>query len=264
MTIDGQAGAADLRYNPDIPHGARIWNYWVGGKDNFAADRTVAEAAITAYPGIVAIARESRKALARVVRYLVEEAGIRQFLDIGTGLPTENNTHEVAQRIAPESRIVYVDNDPLVLLHARSLLTSTPAGATAYIEADVREPAKILAEAASTLDFDKPIALIMFGVLGAAIKDTDEARGIVSRLLGSLVPGSYLAINDSVHGDADKAADAVAEGGYEYTVRYFEEIAGFFEGTELVDPGLVPNTLWRPDAADAETLPSHCGVGRKI
>jgi len=153
---------------------------------------------------------------------------------------------------------------PLVLLHARSLLTSTPEGATAYIEADVREPEKILAEAANTLDFDRPIALIMFGVLGAAIKDTDEARGIVSRLLGSLVAGSYLAINDSVHGDADKAADAIAEGGYEYTVRYFEEIAGFFEGTELVDPGLVPNTLWRPDAADTEILPSHCGVGRKI
>ncbi len=146
MSTDDQAAAeANPRFNPYVPHGARIWNYWVGGRDNFAADREVAEAAIRAYPGIVAIARESRKALVRVVRFLVEEAGIRQFLDIGTGLPTENNTHEVAQRIAPESRIVYVDNDPLVLVHARALLTSTSEGVTAYIEADVREPENILA-----------------------------------------------------------------------------------------------------------------------
>jgi hypothetical protein len=264
MTAEGQAATqADQRYNPDIPHGARIWNYWVGGKDNFPADREVAEAAIVAYPGIVAIARESRKALVRVVRYLVAEAGVRQFLDIGTGLPTENNTHEIAQRIAPDSRIVYVDNDPLVLLHARALLTSSPEGATAYLEADVREPAKILAQAAETLDFDKPVGLIMFGVLGAAIKDTSEARGIVQQILASLAPGSYVAINDSVHGEADKAAEAIAEGGYDYTVRYLEEIASFFDGTELVEPGLVPNTLWRPDATGAKVLPSHCGVGRK-
>ncbi|MBL7502574.1 SAM-dependent methyltransferase [Frankia sp. CNm7] len=263
MSSEDQTAEAELRYNPDIPHGARIWNYWVGGKDNFPADREVAEAAIRAYPGIVAIARESRKALVRVVRFLTEEAGIRQFLDIGTGLPTENNTHEVAQGIAPESRIVYVDNDPLVLLHARALLTSTPRGATAYLEADVREPEEILEQAAATLDFDKPIGLILFGVLGAAVKETDEARGIVQALLARMAPGSYIAINDSVHGEADKAADAVAEGGYEYTVRYYEEIAGFFDGTELIEPGLVPNALWRPDGPDGELLPSHCGVGRK-
>ncbi|MBL7494437.1 SAM-dependent methyltransferase [Frankia sp. AgB1.9] len=263
-TDDEVAAEVDPRYNPDIPHGARIWNYWVGGKDNFPADREVAEAAITAYPGIVAIARESRKALARVVRYLVEEAGVRQFLDIGTGLPTENNTHEVAQRSAPECRIVYVDNDPMVLLHARALLSSTPQGATSYLEADVREPATILDQAAGTLDFEQPIGLIMFGVLGAAVKDTAEARGIVQQILARMAPGSYVAINDSVHGDADKAADAIAEGGYEYTVRYLEEIASFFDGTELVEPGLVPNSLWRPDAPDPEILPSHCGVGRKL
>ncbi|WP_241835299.1 SAM-dependent methyltransferase [Pseudofrankia asymbiotica] len=146
---------ADPGHSPNIPHGARIWNYRVGGTDNFPADREVAEAAITAYPGIVAIAGESRRALVRVVRFLVEEAGIRQFLDIGTGLPTENNTHGVAQRIAPESRIVYVDKDPLVLIQARTLLTSTPEGATVYLEADVRKPEEILEKAAGTLDFDK-------------------------------------------------------------------------------------------------------------
>ncbi|OHV36004.1 MULTISPECIES: SAM-dependent methyltransferase [Pseudofrankia] len=263
-TDERTAVEADPSYDPHIPHGARIWNYWVGGKDNFPADREVAEAAIAAYPGIVAIARESRNALARVVRFLVEEAGIRQFLDVGTGLPTENNTHEVAQRIAPECRIVYVDNDPLVLRQARALLTSTPEGTTTYLEADVREPETILEQAAATLDFEKPVGLILFGVLGAAVKDTDEAYGIVRRILASLVPGSYVAINDSVHGDADKAADAVAEGGYEYTVRDYQEIMRFFDGTELVEPGLVPNPQWRPDVPGAEPLPSHCGVGRKL
>jgi hypothetical protein len=265
MSSDDQPSIdAGGRIDPLIPHGARIWNYWVGGKDNFEADRQVAEAAIEAYPGIVAIARESRKALARVVRFLVEEAGVRQFLDVGTGLPTENNTHEVAQRLAPDSRVVYVDNDPLVLVHARALLSGTATGATDYVEADVREPANILAKAAATLDFDKPVALILFGVLGAAVADTDEAHRIVQRLLGGLVPGSYLAVNDSVHGDADKAADVIADGGYNYTVRDFEEIARFFDGTELVEPGLVPNTRWRPDTPDQEPLPSHCGVARKL
>ncbi|MBX6390780.1 MAG: SAM-dependent methyltransferase [Frankia sp.] len=266
MSVDDQSAAEpeiDPRYNPHIPHGARIWNYWVGGKDNFPADREVAEAAIRAYPGIVAIARESRKALVRVVRFLTAEAGIRQFLDLGTGLPTENNTHEVAQGIAPDSRIVYVDNDPLVLLHARALLTSAPEGKTAYIEADVREPEDILEQAAATLDFDKPVGLIMFGVLGAAVKDTAEAKRIVERLLARLAPGSYLAINDSVHGAADAAADAIAEGGYEYTVRDYDEILSFFDGTELVEPGFVPNTHWRPDGEPPDALPSHCGVGRK-
>jgi len=253
--------AADPRLAAEVPHNARIWNYWLGGTDNFPADRAVAEAAMRAYPEIVTVARESRKALARIVRFLAGDRGIRQFLDIGTGLPTADNTHTLAQRIAPASRIVYVDNDPLVLAHSDALLSSAPEGATTYLEADIREPEDIVAKAAGTLDFDQPVGLVLFGVLGAASTDTDEAYGIVQRLLAHLAPGSYLAINDSIHGDADGAADAGGEDAHFYTLRHLAEIARFFDGTELVEPGLVPNTFWRPEEAAPKPLPAHCGVG---
>ena len=195
------------RLNTTVPHSARVWNYLLGGKDNYDVDREAGDKIRETFPAMVDIARHSRRMLTRVVRHLAGEAGIRQFLDIGTGLPTVDNTHEVAQRVAPESRIVYVDNDPLVLVHAHALLTSTPEGATAYIDADVRDPDAILREAAKTLDFTRPTALMLMGILGL-VSDYDQARSIVNRLMAALPPGSYLALYDGT--DTDRAyADAI-------------------------------------------------------
>src|SRR5215468_6720626 len=189
----GTPGAPGLGPVPGLDtghaHSARIYNYWLGGKDNYAADREAAEQAIAANPGIVRDVRANRAFLARAVHYLAAECGVRQFLDIGTGLPTASNTHEVAQAIAPDARIVYVDNDPIVLAHARALLTSTPQGATAYLDADLRDPATILHAAAQTLDFGKPIALLLLIILHL-IPDIDEPYGIVTALLQALAPGS--------------------------------------------------------------------------
>jgi hypothetical protein len=178
-----------VKINTAVPQSARIWNYWLGGKDNYPVDRAAGDQYREAFPEIVDVARASRQFLTRAVRYLAGEAGIRQFLDVGTGLPTADNTHEVAQRVAPQSRVVYVDNDPLVLAHARALLTSTPQGATSYIDADLHEPDKILQGAAETLDFTRPVALMLMGILGH-VTDYDEARSIVRRLLDALPSGS--------------------------------------------------------------------------
>src|SRR5271155_197246 len=180
-----------------VPHSARIWNYWLGGKDNFAGDRAAGAAWEATFPGMRDVARASRSFLTRSIIYLADDAGIRQFLDVGTGLPTADNTHQVAQRVAPEARIVYVDNDPLVLAHARALLTSTPEGATAYVDADMHDADKVLREAAQWLDLTQPVALTFMGVLGHVV-DHDEARLIVAGLLDGLPSGSYLSINDSV------------------------------------------------------------------
>jgi hypothetical protein len=253
-----------------VPHSARIWNYWLGGKDNFAVDRAAGDAWAATFPGVRDIARASRSFLTRSLHYLAAEAGIRQFLDIGTGLPTADNTHQVAQRVAPEARIVYVDNDPLVLAHARALLTSTPEGATAYIHADLRDPDKILAEAAETLDFTKPIALILSGVLGHVV-DIGEARSIVRGLMDALPSGSYLSLNDGtsvVGGDQVEQAtqDYNESGALPYIQRTPEEIASFFDGLELVPPGMVSCPRWRPDPAPADSLAevdAFGGVGRK-
>jgi S-adenosyl methyltransferase len=261
----GQQQASKLDTN--VPHSARVWNYWLGGKDNFAADRNVGEEIRKVYPEIVEVARTARGFLARAVKYLVVEAGIRQFLDIGTGLPTANNTHEVAQAIAPESRIVYVDNDPLVLVHARALLTSSPDGATDYIDADVRDTDRILQGAAATLDLTKPVAIIMQGILGY-IHDDDQARSILKRLLDAVPSGSYLAIGDGtktseVHADVERTAQ---EGGLDYNYRTPEQIAHFFDGLELLEPGVVPMPQWRPDpgASDASSEPAgRVGLARK-
>jgi hypothetical protein len=245
------------------PLSARVWNYWLGGKDFFPVDRELGDMVVQADPQIVAIARESRATLTRIITYLARDAGIRQFLDLGSGLPADNNVHEVAQRIAPESRVVYVDNDPVVMVHARALLVGTPEGATSYLELDARDTDKVLAGAAATLDFTKPVALVLFGILGAAVPDTSEAYGIAQRLIAAVPSGSYLALNDGTHG-ADKAAEASAEGGYPYTTRSPEEIARYFDGTELVPPGVVSTPLWRPEAGSSPTeLGVHCGVGRK-
>ncbi len=255
------------KLDTSVPHSARVWNYWLGGKDNFAADRAVGDQVRATYPEIVEIARESRAFLVRAVRYLAGAAGIRQFLDIGTGLPTANNTHEVAQQVAPESRVVYVDNDPLVLVHARALLTSTPEGVTAYIDGDVHDPEKILQEAALTLSFDRPVALMLLGILGNVL-DTDEARSIVDRLLAALPSGSYLVVNDGTDTNERGVEGARIRGaaGDPYCLRSPDVIAHFFDSLELLEPGVVSTPHWRPvpdPAGPPNELAVFCGVGRK-
>jgi len=249
-------------------HSARVWNYLLGGKDNFAADRATGDLILTLFPGIAHVARVQRRFLARAVRYLAD-AGVMQFLDIGTGLPTANNTHQVAQQVAPRSRIVYVDNDPLVLVHAEALLTSAPDGVTSYIEADVRDPDAILRGAARTLDFSRPVALMMLGIMGQ-IDDSDEPGSIVAWLLDALPPGSYLALSDGTDTNPE-LNQAVAvynqNSASSYHLRSPDRIAGFFAGLDLVPPGVVTTSRWRPDVRDAEEEPKEidaiCGVGRK-
>jgi hypothetical protein len=263
------AGSAASKIDTTVPHSARVWNYWLGGKDNYAVDRAIGDQVREIFPQIVANARAQREFLARAIQYLAGEAGVRQFLDIGTGLPTAGNTHEIAQQIAPESRIVYVDNDPIVLVHARALLTGTPEGATDYIDADVREPDKILRTAARTLDFDQPVGLILLGILGH-IYDDDEVRSIVRRLVDWLCPGSYVVIADGTN--VDRAGNE-AQSRYNqasptpYYLRSPQRIAAFFEGLTLVDPGFVPVTQWRPDpnlaSEPVESAAVYGGVARK-
>ncbi|GAA3987978.1 SAM-dependent methyltransferase [Streptomyces marokkonensis] len=260
--------AAHQKIDTSVPHSARIWNYWLGGKDNYPVDEEAGDAYTAVFPGIVTVARSSRAFLRRNITYLVAEAGVRQFLDIGTGLPTADNTHEVAQRIAPEARIVYVDNDPMVLAHARALLYSAPEGATAYIDSDVLDPDSVLTAAARTLDFDRPVALILSNILGH-IADYDQARSVVTRLMGALPSGSYLSVNDGSRGidpGFDRAQDAYNESGAApYILRTVDRITAFFDGLELVDPGVVPVTHWRPEAgcAPSELIGEHGGLARK-
>ncbi len=265
----GQQPAPEI--DTSVPQSARIWNYWLGGKDYFPVDRAAGDQYIEVFPGIVDIARASRGFLTRAVRYLASQAQLRQFLDIGTGLPTANNTHQVAQSVAPECRIVYVDNDPLVLVHARALLNSSPVGATDYVDADLRDPDKILEAASATLDFTQPIALMLMGIMGHTA-DYDEARSIVRRLLGGLPSGSYLALNDGTN-VISKAFEQAQEGynqsgAVPYILRSPEQIAGFFDGLELVEPGVLSCPRWRPDPADTSgglpaELDAFGGVGRK-
>jgi hypothetical protein len=252
-----------------VPHSARVWNYWLGGKDNYEVDRAAGDAVARTFPGISTLARQGRRFLIRSVRYLVTEAGIRQFLDIGTGLPTMDNTHQVAQRAAPECRIVYVDNDPLVLAHARALLVNTtPQGATAYVDCDFHEPDQVVADAKNILNFNEPIGVMFMGVLGH-VADYEESRSIVARIMAALSSGSYLTLWDGTNVTEDIVAsteDYSASGAVTYSVRAVEEIAGYFEGMELVDPGVVPVSLWRPDSAEvgaAEPVSGHGAVGRK-
>ncbi|WP_121711094.1 SAM-dependent methyltransferase, partial [Streptomyces sp. E5N91] len=180
---------AGARLQTDRPHSARVWNYLLGGKDTYPVDSEAGDVILTTFPEAAAVARLQRRFLARAVRFLAGEVGIRQFLDIGTGLPTADNTHELAQRIAPESRIVYVDNDPIVLTHARALLTSTPEGACAYVDADVRHPERILAEAARTLDLSRPVALTALGIMGQ-ISDAERPAELLDTLMAALPRGS--------------------------------------------------------------------------
>jgi len=259
-----------VRFNPNAPHPARVYDYWLGGKDNYAADRELGESMLAANPGLRIAARANRAFLARTVRYLAADAGIRQFLDIGTGLPTANNTHEVAQSVAPESRVVYVDNDPIVLSHARALLTSRPEGCTAYIDADLGNTGSILADAAATLDFARPVAVVLLAVLHF-IPDADDPGGIVAALMSAVPPGSYLVIS---HITADFDSEVMTEairrfndraGGEAGTLRSRAEILRFFDGLRLVEPGLVRIPEWRPgsEIEASAAAPLWGGVARK-
>ena len=255
-------------FDAGVAHVARVYDYGLGGKDNFAADRAAGDLVLAAYPDIVAGVRANRAFLGRAVRYLAAAAGIRQFLDIGMGMPAANNTHEVAQSVAPESRIVYVDYDPVVLAHARALMISGPAGVVAYLDADVRDTGQVVAGAARTLDFSQPVAVVLTGVLENFTDD--EAYPIVARLLDAVPPGSYLAIS---HTPSDINAEQMAKmveildrlTGEEGTLRDRAGVARFFEGMEMVEPGLVLSRQWRPDTKTEATSPAGlwCAVARK-
>lgn len=268
--IPAASTEARKRIKTDQPHTARIWNYWLGGKDNYEVDQAAGDQIRTLHPGIGDYALADRQFLGRAVQYLAGERGIRQFLDIGTGLPTADNTHEVAQRIAPESRIVYVDNDPIVLAHAEALLTSTPEGRTDYLDEDLRNVDTILEQAAQTLDFSQPVALMLLGVV-IFIEDDDEASGIVRRLMDRLPSGSHLALSHTItRPDMPDVDAAVAfwneHGTPKLTQRTPDHIAGFFDGLELLEPGVVSCNRWRSNAPETD-LPAEVamfgGVGLK-
>ncbi|MFJ2008699.1 SAM-dependent methyltransferase [Streptomyces chartreusis] len=241
--------------NSNVPHSARIWNYWLGGKDCYEIDRQVGDQIAGANPAILDIAREQRAFLVRAVEYLVTEAGIRQFLDVGTGLPTANNTHKVAQRLAPETRIVYTDHDPIVLAHAEALLTSSSEGATDYIDADLRDPDAILEHAARTLDFTQPVALVLLGIT-AHVTD-DSVYEIVGRLVDALPSGSYMVLCDDTEVLNPEQMHLMIEQWNEASDnprinRSPEQLGRFFNGLELLEPGLVSVSRWRPATTGSE------------
>ncbi|WP_433665059.1 SAM-dependent methyltransferase [Nocardia sp. CA-128927] len=253
----------------DIPHSARIWNYWMGGKDYYEIDRIAGDAGIEIDPEIVTMAVQSRQFLIRAVGHLAGEAGLRQFLDIGTGLPTMQNTHEVAQGIAPESKVVYGDNDPMVLVQSRSLLTNTTReGVTTYIEADYNDPERIVADAQNVLNFDKPIGVMFMGVLGHAASYADLTH-IVRTVMDAVPSGSYLVAWDGTDDSAEYVKlceNYTGTGGAPYIPRPKEQIRGIFDGLELVEPGFVSITQWRTDASEkalTREISAYCAVGRK-
>jgi SAM-dependent methyltransferase len=258
--------AWDPRFAAHEPHPARIYNLWLGGKDHFPADRRVAQEVILKRPQVAASAQANRAFLARVVRYLAAERGIRQFLDIGTGLPAPDNTHDVAQRVAPISRVVYCDNDPLVLAHARALLVSNPAGTCAYVDADVRDTATILDQAARTLDFTQPVAVLLLAILHF-LPDGDDPGKVVAGLVEGLAPGgSFVAIS---HLTADFAPEQVCDAARAYnahspvpvTPRSHAQVTALFDGMPLVAPGVVRVTEWRPDNRSPIALPADLYAG---
>jgi S-adenosyl methyltransferase len=255
--------------DPAVAHIARIQDYWLGGKDHFEADRVAGDEAVAQLPDMVASVRNTRAFLGRTIRYLAEQTGIRQFLDIGTGMPTASNTHEVAQLIAPESRIAYVDNDPMVLAHARALLTSSPSGRCAYVDADIRHPEKILKATAEVLDFSEPVAVVLMAVL-QFVPDEDDPHEIVRRLMASVPAGSYLVIS---HPASDLQAAAMAGMAtrlnqlmaQRVTPRSREKVTALFDGLELIEPGVIRCPQWHPvrpeDAEGKSTM--WGGVARK-
>src|SRR5690349_14863321 len=265
----------------NLPHPARVWNYWLGGRDFFAADKAAGEEISREFPHLAETARAERAFLVRAVRFLAGPARIRQFLDVGSGLPAGGNTHEIAQRIVPDTGIVYADHDPAVILHAKALpgspmLASTPEGAVYYADADLRDVAAVLAAATAILDLSKPVALMMLGILGH-VEDYGAARSITSQLMSELAPGSYLVIADGVATDASVASaqrryDTSARPRYgasalpPYRLRRPDELASFFDGLDLTEPGVVPCSQWRPDGRErdgAEKAAAYCGVARK-
>ncbi|MGI5211406.1 SAM-dependent methyltransferase [Plantactinospora sp. CA-290183] len=270
------AGGVAARIDTTVPHPARRYDYLLGGKDNFAADRASAEAMLAVYPTARTAAMENRRFLSRAVTYLAREAGIRQFLDIGTGIPSMDNTHEVAQSIAPESRIVYVDNDPIVLVHARALLSSTPQGRTAYLDADLHRPREIVnhPDLLATLDLDQPVALLLVAIMHFVVDDADP-YGVVDQLMAPLPSGSFLVMThftgDFLPPELARKIEAAwrenpANG--QGRSRNAEEVGRFFDKLELVPPGIVPLAQWR---AESEPQPrpapvdvsGYGAVGRK-
>ena len=277
MTSNGVSGspagsAEPAEIDTSKAHAARVYDYLLGGRANFKVDREVAAITYAAWPGgidaVRADVREHRAALGRVVRYFVQDAGITQFLDIGTGIPKENNVHEVAQAEEPDARIVYVDRDPIVLAHAHQLLRGTREGAISYIYGDLHDPQPILLEAAKTLDFSRPVGIMLFGILHF-FSDADDPRGLIGQLMAPLPPGSGLAIS---HLASDLHAEEMAETfdrlnsrmAEPVTLRSHDEVAALLTGLDLVEPGVVQTTQWRPDPATA-AVPSQVwlGVGRK-
>jgi hypothetical protein len=267
----GTAGKAGRPpFDTSVANQARIYDYLLGGKDNYAADRAAVDAVLKVAPEMGFAARANRAFLGRVVRYLTEQAGIRQFLDIGTGIPTAGNTHQVAQAIAPESRVVYVDYDPIVLAHARALLTSSEAGATEYIDADVRDTGTILSQAAQLLDFTEPVAVTMLMILHV-LPDSDSPQAIVAKVMDALPSGSYLALShlgsDLLDQEARQGFDNIVRRSaqQQYIGRNREEMARFFTGMDLIEPGLVRVEEWNPDPDPGETGRSTlwCALGRK-
>jgi SAM-dependent methyltransferase len=235
------------------PTAAGVWSYWLGGEDHHPADRVIGDAVIEVNPGVPAMARQCRQFLGRAVRYLAGEVGIRQFLDIGTGLPADQNTHEHAQAVAPDARVVYVDNDPLVLTYARAWLTSaTTKGSTCYLRADARDPAELIAGAKPMLDFDQPVAVMLLGILGHVARDFDTMRDIVNELMAAVAPGSYLILVDGVDIDPVFRAGVArqTELGHPYYLRSPQQFIDCLKGLDLVEPGLVPVNQWRPETPD--------------
>jgi SAM-dependent methyltransferase len=257
--------------NTNVPQSARVYDYWLGGKDHFPADRALGDAIAEALPTIRIQVRAQRAFLGRAVRYLARDAGIRQFLDIGTGIPTAGNVHDVAQQTAPESRVLYVDNDPIVLAHARALMAGTPEGSVAFIQADLREPEAILGDpaVAATLDLAQPVGLALVGVMHH-LRDSDDPRRVVATLVGALAPGSYLVLSQSTPDFDPEAmrnlAAASEQGGIPNVPRSLADTEPFFAGLELVEPGLVPMAAWRPDPRaeqDPRSAYAYGGVARK-
>ncbi|MGW0841722.1 SAM-dependent methyltransferase [Streptomyces sp. NPDC002787] len=270
MSENQAAGTPQKRPDTGTAHNARVWNYWQGGKDHYEVDQQVGDHVAGMIPVIRDIAFADRQFLIRAVRHLAGERGIRQFLDIGTGLPALENTHEIAQRVAPSSRIVYVDNDPVVLAHARARLTSSEEGATAYIDADAHDPDTILRIAGQTLDYTEPVALMLLGILNFVLDDT-EARAIARRLLEPLAPGSFLVLTHpttepELGGDLQLEAMEFwnANATPPVTARSGKQISRYFDGLTLLEPGLVSCSLWRPGPGDEPTVVPQLGaVARK-
>ena len=257
-------------FDASVPQSARVWNYWSGGKDYYPADKAVADRILETNPHVLEIARAAREFLRRAITRLVEEYGVRQFLGVGSELPTAQDIHVMAQSAAPESRVVYVDDDPLVLAHARALLVGTAEGATGYVDADIRDTAKIVREAARTLDLSRPVAVVLAGVL-AHVSDDGEARDLVSGLVEALAPGSFLVVSDDTDVIHHEEMDGMvrqwnASGGRPRVNRTPERIAAFFEGLEMLEPGVVSCPRWRPDPTEVgsvQDVDEYCGVARK-